>query len=173
MQISLLDSLSRKVSVTAIAGYQKHISPHKGFVCAHRILYGSESCSQYIKRVIAQEGLSIAFIKSRARFQACKQANLILRLQSHNSEPTESEDEANIQPPKTENRSNNQQSSNTICSNGDGTNCIDCADLSCDCADLVNVLPDCDFSHCHALDCSVVDCSGADCSFLDCGSCGS
>ncbi|AFY41996.1 membrane protein insertion efficiency factor YidD [Nostoc sp. PCC 7107] len=168
MQISSLDSLSRRVSINAITGYQKHISPHKGFVCAHRILYGGESCSQYIKRVIAQEGLRMAFIKSRARFHACKQANLILRGQSHNSEPTESEDEANIQPPKTEHRRKNQQSSNTIYSNDDGTNCINCADLSCDCADLVNVLPDCDFSHCHAL-----DCSGADCSFLDCGSCGS
>ncbi|WP_338027215.1 membrane protein insertion efficiency factor YidD [Trichormus azollae] len=44
------------MSVTAIAGYQIHISPHKGFQCAHRVLYGSESCSQYIKRVIAEEG---------------------------------------------------------------------------------------------------------------------
>ncbi|MBE9207040.1 membrane protein insertion efficiency factor YidD [Nostoc sp. LEGE 06077] len=173
MQISLLDSLTRQFSVTAITGYQKHISPHKGFACAHRILYRGESCSQYIKRVVAQEGLRIALVKSRARFQACKQANLILRSQSDNSEPIESEDEANIQPQKQENNSKNWQFANKSCRSGDGTYCVDCADLSCDCADIANILPDCDFSHCHAIDCSVLDCSGADCSFLDCGSCGS
>jgi putative component of membrane protein insertase Oxa1/YidC/SpoIIIJ protein YidD len=181
MQISLLDSLTRRVSVTAITGYQKHISPHKGFVCAHRILYGGESCSQYIKRVIAQEGLRVALIKSRTRFQACKHANLFLRRrisglsqisQAHNAESTESEDEANIQQPK-KNESKSGQSSHTICSGGDSTYCVDCADLSCNCAEVANVVPDCDFFHCHAIDCSALDCSGADCSFLDCGSCGS
>jgi putative component of membrane protein insertase Oxa1/YidC/SpoIIIJ protein YidD len=173
MQISLLDSLTRRVSITAITGYQKHLSPHKGFVCAHRILYGGESCSGYIKRVIAQEGLRIALVKSRQQFQACKQANLILRSQSHNSESTEAENEANIQQPKKENKSNNCQSLNTSCSSGDISGCADCGDLSCNCAETVNILPDCDFSHCHNTDCSCLDCSGADCSFMDCGSCGS
>jgi len=172
MQISLLDSLSRRVSVSAITGYQKHISPLKGFVCAHRILHGGESCSQYIKRVIAQEGLRVGLIKSRTRFQACKQANLILQSHSDNSEPTESQDEANIQQPKKQNGSNNCQSFNTSCSSGDSAYCVDCADLSCNCAEVVDILPDCDFFHCHAIDGSVLDCSGADCSLLDCGSCG-
>ncbi|MBD2492810.1 membrane protein insertion efficiency factor YidD [Nostoc sp. FACHB-280] len=178
MEISLLDSFTRQVSVSVIAGYQKHISPHKGFACAHRILYGGESCSQYIKSVIAQEGLRVAFIKSRTRFQACKQANLILRSQLDDSESSESEDEANTQQPKKDNGSNNYQPSNTSCSSSDSTCCVDCADLSCNCADITNVLSDCDFFHCHAAHCSVVDCSsldcsGADCGFLDCGSCGS
>ncbi|OCQ97020.1 hypothetical protein BCD64_15650 [Nostoc sp. MBR 210] len=167
MQISLLDSFTRQVSVSVITGYQKHISPHKGFACAHRILYGGESCSQYIKRVIAQEGLRMAFIKSRQRFQDCKQANLILRSQLDDSEDAESEDEANTQQPKKDNGSNNCQSSNTSCSSNDSAYCVDCADLSCNCADMANILSDCDFFHCHA-----VDCSGADCGFLDCGSCG-
>ncbi|GAA6619568.1 hypothetical protein NUACC26_053820 [Scytonema sp. NUACC26] len=57
MHISVFGSVSRQISVAAITQYQKHISPHKGFSCAHRILYGGESCSQYIKRVIAREGL--------------------------------------------------------------------------------------------------------------------
>ncbi|MCC5637056.1 membrane protein insertion efficiency factor YidD [Nostoc sp. CHAB 5844] len=155
MQISLLHSLTRRVSVTAITGYQKHISPYKGFVCAHRILHGGESCSQYIKRVIAQEGLRIAFIKSRTRFQACKQANLILHSQSHNSGASASEDEADIQQPKKENGSND-------------LSCGDWADLACNCPEFMS-----EIAACGATDCSVLDCSGADCSFLDCGSCGS
>ncbi|WP_375539788.1 membrane protein insertion efficiency factor YidD [Cylindrospermum sp. FACHB-282] len=82
MQISLFDSFTRQISTTAITGYQRHISPHKGFACAHRVLYGGESCSEYIKGAIAQDGLKRALIKSRERFLACKQANQILHSQT-------------------------------------------------------------------------------------------
>ena len=99
MQISLFDSLSRQIGVSAISGYQKHVSPHKGFVCAHRVLYGGESCSQYIKRVVAEDGLKVAFVKSRERFQSCKQANHILKSQTENTEPTEEQEEETEQKP--------------------------------------------------------------------------
>jgi putative component of membrane protein insertase Oxa1/YidC/SpoIIIJ protein YidD len=79
MQIYSADIFSRKLSVVIINGYQKYISPHKGFACPHRVLYGTESCSQYIKRVIDQEGLKAALKKSRLRFHLCKKANQILR----------------------------------------------------------------------------------------------
>ncbi|MBD2438540.1 membrane protein insertion efficiency factor YidD [Nostoc sp. FACHB-110] len=170
MQISLLDSLSRRASIMAITSYQRHISPHKGFVCAHRILYGGASCSAYVKKVVAQEGLRVALIKSRARFQACKQANLILHSQSHNSESTDSEDTADIQHQKKE--KDNGLWPNSSCRSSDLNGCTDCADLSCNCADIGNTLSDCDISHCQAIDGNFLDCGGADCSFLDCGSCG-
>ncbi|MEH2291546.1 membrane protein insertion efficiency factor YidD [Nostoc sp.] len=170
MQISLLDSFTRQVSAAAITGYQKHISPHKGFACAHRILYSGESCSQYIKRVVAQEGLKVAFVNSRERFQACKQANQILRCfaasryastHSENSEES-TEEEADTQQREQASRKVAQKSSFI---SSDNTNCFDCADLGCNCASMT---PDCG-----SADCSSLDCSGADCSFLDCGSCGS
>ncbi|MEH2149235.1 membrane protein insertion efficiency factor YidD [Nostoc sp.] len=163
MQISLFDSFTRQVSTAAITGYQKHISPHKGFACAHRILYGGESCSQYIKRVVAKEGLKAAFVNSRERFQACKQANQILRMHSENSEES-IEEEADTQQRQTSGKVT--QKSSFISS--DNTNCFDCADFGCNCAQMVSMTPDCG-----AADCSSLDCSGADCSFLDCGSCGS
>lgn len=147
MQIPLVDSLSRQVGVAAITGYQKHISPHKGFVCAHRVLYGGESCSQYIKRVVAQDGLKAAFVKSRERFQACKQANQILR--------SENEESDNPAPKKAPFFSD------------DGTSCVNCADVSCGCAEFAATTPDCGAADCHTL-----DCSGVDCSILDCGGCG-
>lgn len=87
MQTSVFDYLSQKISVKAIPGYQIHISPHKDFQWAHLVLYASKSCSQYIKRVISEEGLKVAFIKSRTRFQACKQANIILKSQGEELEP--------------------------------------------------------------------------------------
>ncbi|MDZ8056037.1 MAG: membrane protein insertion efficiency factor YidD [Aulosira sp. ZfuVER01] len=174
MEISLLDSIGRKAGVVGITGYQKYISPHKGFVCAHRVLHGGESCSQYIKRVIAEDGFKGLLTKSRKRFQACKQANQILRSQADNSEPTEDEEGANLHSPKKVLGNTAKKSSY---SSSNSTDCIDCADVSCNCAELLNMTPDCNAVDCSSLDCSAVDCgsldcSGADCSFLDCGSCG-
>ncbi|MBE8988668.1 membrane protein insertion efficiency factor YidD [Nostoc sp. LEGE 12450] len=179
MQISLFDSFTRQVSTVAITGYQKHISPHKGFACAHRILYGGESCSQYIKRVIANEGLKVAFVNSRERFQACKEANHILRKRAvafrHVSMSIENSEESTEEEAETQQRKQASgkvgQTSSFI--NSNNTECFDCADLGCNCAEILNMAPDCGAPDCGALDCSSLDCSGADCSFLDCGSCGS
>ncbi|BAT53092.1 hypothetical protein NOS3756_20510 [Nostoc sp. NIES-3756] len=176
MQISSLDSFTRKIGIVAIAGYQKHISPHKGFVCAHRILYGGESCSAYIKRVIAEEGLSAAWGKSHTRFQACKQANLTLqahkmkRRVSHmeNSEPTEQADaetEGDEQSKYSRQKSSNSYSSGSSSSDS-CSDCPDCSDIP-DCSGA-----DCSLPDCSGADCGSFDCSGADCGSLDCGGCG-
>ncbi|MEJ1931991.1 membrane protein insertion efficiency factor YidD [Nostoc sp. NIES-2111] len=184
MQISSLDSFTRKIGIVAIAGYQKHISPHKGFVCAHRILYGGESCSAYIKRVITEEGLSAAWGKSHTRFQACKQADLTLQahkmkrrvLHMENSEPTEQADaetEGDEQSKYSRQKSSNSYSSESSC----GDSCSDCSDIpDCsgltDCASLDCSGADCGSLDCSHADCSSLDCSSADCGSLDCGGCG-
>ncbi|MDB9375845.1 membrane protein insertion efficiency factor YidD [Nodularia sphaerocarpa] len=163
MEISSFHSLTRQVGVAAITGYQKHISPHKGFACAHRVLYGDESCSQYFKRVIAEDGFSAALIQSRERFQACKQANRILHFQGEKPE----KEPPNPQPPDKN-------------PGGESIDCNDCvtgAECSANFAEMVNTNADCSAIDCSGADCanadcSGVDCSGADCSFLDCGSCG-
>lgn len=77
--VNLPSIATRKLAVTAIAGYQKFISPYKGFSCAHRVLYGSDSCSQYFKRVIAEEGILMAIANAKERFQECREANEILK----------------------------------------------------------------------------------------------
>ncbi|MBD2294927.1 membrane protein insertion efficiency factor YidD [Anabaena sphaerica FACHB-251] len=166
MQVSLLDSVARKVGVSAITGYQKHISPHKGFRCAHRVFYGGESCSQYIKRVIAEEGLKAAFVKSRVRFQSCKQANLILRSQAEELEPTETDEDEQTKQPQPITPKLSCQNSFDMVDLG-----INCADLSCNCPELLNITPDCGSLDCGATDCSSLDCSSLDCSALDCGGC--
>jgi putative component of membrane protein insertase Oxa1/YidC/SpoIIIJ protein YidD len=76
---NIVNRATRGLSVTAISGYQKFISPHKGFSCAHRVLYGCESCSQYFKQVIAEEGLLTAIANAKRRFQECREANEILK----------------------------------------------------------------------------------------------
>jgi putative component of membrane protein insertase Oxa1/YidC/SpoIIIJ protein YidD len=79
-RINPFDLLVRQVAIASIKVYQRYISPHKGFSCAHRLLYGGESCSGYVKRAIAQKGLLEALNSSGERFGACKQASLIPRL---------------------------------------------------------------------------------------------
>lgn len=76
---NIFNAASRGLAVTAISGYQKFISPHKGFSCAHRVLYGCESCSQYFKQVIAKEGIITAISNARGRFQECREANEIIK----------------------------------------------------------------------------------------------
>ena len=74
-----IDCGIRQVAVAAIGGYQRYLPPHKRFACAHRVLHCGESCSQYVKRAIAQQGLSDALPLARQRFQACHAANLSLK----------------------------------------------------------------------------------------------
>ncbi|HLP92045.1 MAG TPA: membrane protein insertion efficiency factor YidD [Nostocaceae cyanobacterium] len=178
------DSLPRKIGVAAITGYQKHFSPHKGFSCAHRLLYGGESCSQYIKRVLATEGFKAALVNSRQRFKACKQANQILRMRRVRSQNMASSDTESIEPPEeqqtTASSSTKKRKNSSFCSNttnwGDccldgGSNCPDISTVIIDCASID--CGNCSDFDCSSLDCSNFDCSSMDCNFLDCGSCGS
>ncbi|MDP5017004.1 membrane protein insertion efficiency factor YidD [Anabaena sp. UHCC 0187] len=170
MQTSVFDSFSRRISITAITGYQRYISPHKGFRCAHRVLHGGESCSGYVKRQITEHGLKAALIKSQQRFIACKHANQILHAQIETPELPEENAEIEAQNPKKAPIKTSQNSSFF------NTNQIDCVDLGCNCAELLNIVPDCSLADCSlpdfaAVDCSSLDCGAADCSFLDCGGC--
>ncbi|BAU05448.1 membrane protein insertion efficiency factor YidD [Fischerella sp. NIES-3754] len=195
MQISPLDSLSRKIIVVAITAYQKYISPHKGFACAHRVLYGGESCSGYIKRVIATEGLQAGLLISRDRFAACKEASQILlscqrvktaraKMQFVNcksGEENEEEEEVLENTNKSKYKSsstgkycyNKSYNRHKNCDNVDCGNslqdCSSCPEMSCDFDNAIGGLGNCD---CNLPDCGSFDCSGADCGSLDCGSCG-
>jgi putative component of membrane protein insertase Oxa1/YidC/SpoIIIJ protein YidD len=152
-RINPFDLALRHIAVTSIKGYQRYISPHKGFSCAHRVLYGGESCSGYIKRAIAQKGLLEALKASRQRFNACKQASLILKSQQEEAESEQ------------KNRQNSASSDNRcdVC-----LNVTECSLDGCDgCVDLPNL--DCSPPHCDVPNCG--DCgSGLDCSGCDCAS---
>jgi len=60
-----------KLSITAINLYQNYISPHKGYCCAHRAYTGEDSCSQYAKVAIAENGFFSAFPLIREQFNKC------------------------------------------------------------------------------------------------------
>jgi putative component of membrane protein insertase Oxa1/YidC/SpoIIIJ protein YidD len=69
------------VAVSAIEYYQKYISPHKGFRCAHGALYNGPSCSAYSKAKFMNEGILIGAISTIQRLNHCREANKILRQQ--------------------------------------------------------------------------------------------
>lgn len=79
------DAATRSLSTQLIKGYQKYISPKKGFSCAYRVLNGRESCSQYVKRQIREQGLVSAIPLIRQRFQACKSASLVLNTRTRSN----------------------------------------------------------------------------------------
>ena len=163
-------SLPQHIAIALIGGYQKHISPRKGFSCAHRLLHGGESCSQHIKRLIAQKGLFAAHRVSQRRFRACREANQILQARyadrCHNENNLEQENKRR-RLPKGQARRASERKKPLEC--GDIGSCpgegfADCVDLSLDLA--------CDLPDCGVLgsDCSIPDCgSGLDCGTVDCG----
>jgi putative component of membrane protein insertase Oxa1/YidC/SpoIIIJ protein YidD len=60
--------------IAAINGYQKYMSPHKGYHCAHRIVNGGNSCSEEVKQLISEHGLLASMAQIRQRFHDCKAA---------------------------------------------------------------------------------------------------
>ncbi len=61
-------------AVMAINGYQRYISPHKGFCCAYRVATGEVSCSEYVKQAIIRNGLFRSLSEIRRRFRDCKES---------------------------------------------------------------------------------------------------
>ncbi len=51
--------LSKKLALVAIAGYQRYLSPLKGYACAHRVHGGGQSRSTYARRAIARHGVAL------------------------------------------------------------------------------------------------------------------
>ena len=65
----------------AIIGYQRYLSPYKGFRCAHCVLHRGLSCSEAVRRLFLKHGLIAGWPLMRARFAECKQAARTLRAQ--------------------------------------------------------------------------------------------
>ncbi len=155
----LLDSqLLRAIAIASINGYQKYLSPHKGFSCAHRVLHGGESCSQYVKSAVAKGGLSAAIALSQQRFAACKQAHQILRSQMGATAQRKKKPKPAPSYPVSD-------CGNTELAPGFG--CDGCMD-TLECVNLFNC-GEISCSDCSPLEDSTLDCSGGDCDFSSCG----
>lgn len=95
-------------SLALIDGYQRHISPRKGFCCAYRVRHGGPGCSGFAKRAIAELGLWRALPQIRQRFADCKAAALAFS--------AEREDDETVRAGRGKRR---------------GSACANCAEASC------------------------------------------
>jgi len=129
-------------AIDLIGGYQRYLSPHKGFACARRVLRGGESCSQYVKQAIATQGLLAALKLSKQRFAECKAAKLTLQASDQK------------QPKRRQN--NRWDCAEIACDVCELPSIGDCEDLGCDCTP--------DWGN---LDCG--DCSGCEVGCCDFG----
>jgi putative component of membrane protein insertase Oxa1/YidC/SpoIIIJ protein YidD len=68
-----------RLALAAIGGYQRHLSPRKGYSCAYRVAHGGTGCSGFAKAAIAEHGLWRAVPTIRKRFADCRDAAEELR----------------------------------------------------------------------------------------------
>ncbi|MBB5233497.1 membrane protein insertion efficiency factor YidD [Deinococcus budaensis] len=71
-------SFPAALTLSGIRLYQRHISPRKGFSCAHAALHGGESCSAAVARIVREDGLRKGRARIAARFGACRRAHNVL-----------------------------------------------------------------------------------------------
>ena len=61
-------------ALAAIRGYQRYLSPIKGYSCAYRLVHGGTGCSGFAKAEIAEHGLILALPAIRRRLKDCQAA---------------------------------------------------------------------------------------------------
>jgi putative component of membrane protein insertase Oxa1/YidC/SpoIIIJ protein YidD len=61
----------RKLVLAMIAGYQRYVSPHKGFCCAYRQHTGRKSCSVLGSRAVRRYGVLAGLAVLRRRTYLC------------------------------------------------------------------------------------------------------
>jgi len=74
--LSLLDHSLRSIVISLIRAYQRYLSPRKGYSCAHRVVYGGYSCSEYVKNVLVDKSLFETTLLAKKRFRACSIASM-------------------------------------------------------------------------------------------------
>jgi putative component of membrane protein insertase Oxa1/YidC/SpoIIIJ protein YidD len=45
-----------RIVMLLVRGYQRYLSPCKGYRCAHRVLYEEPSCSEYFRQSVGDYG---------------------------------------------------------------------------------------------------------------------
>lgn len=175
--LSAFDNGARRVLISAIGVYQRHLSPRKGFRCASRALHGGDSCSQAIKRLLLERPLREAIPGARQQFALCHAANQTLRAVRAQSAQVVRARFDNDPPPDDESKNKKSRRRNRSFLPHRQPDCWEFGDCACHGAEL----GECLMPHgagcghglplLHALDCSALDCAAVDCSFLDCGVC--
>ena len=156
--------LPNHVAALLIRVYQRYLSPLKGYSCAHRVLYGNESCSQYVKQAILKQGLSDAWPSSRQRFRDCRSAYLTIMASRNDQDLREYEEfDDDRSKNKRNSRPCNPLNGNNYHCSGD---CFEIFNFPCT-PDIIEAL-DCDLAGC---DIGACDIGGCDIGACDIGGC--
>lgn len=67
--------LLNQLAIKAIRFYQQHISPRKGYCCAHNALHQNGSCSSWAISVIESQGALAMASEFGSRIAECAEAN--------------------------------------------------------------------------------------------------
>ena len=62
------------IAAMLIRMYQRYISPYKGFRCAHRVLHGGASCSEFARLYVQEHSVWAMPSALRLRFRECRMA---------------------------------------------------------------------------------------------------
>jgi len=81
MKIQAIIKPVERISLQVLTGYQRHVSPLKGYRCASGQLHGDTTCSRFAVDTIQQVGILAATPKILAQLQRCQQAGQALRQQ--------------------------------------------------------------------------------------------
>ena len=73
----------KALALLAIKGYQRFISPRKGYSCAYRVHTGYQSCSSLGYRAIRRYGLFTGLGVLNGRFDRCAAANFQFHQSQH------------------------------------------------------------------------------------------
>lgn len=76
----------RPLALAAIGGYQRFLSPHKGWRCAYGALHGRGSCSDFGRRAIVDYGVVGGVRLLFRRFRGCRTAALAFVVKSTDEE---------------------------------------------------------------------------------------
>ncbi|PSB00683.1 membrane protein insertion efficiency factor YidD [Merismopedia glauca] len=72
MSDTTIEAFVKHSAIASLNTYQKYLSPHKGFSCPHRLAYGGESCSEYVKQLFIGQDLRTAWQMAPQRFKSCQ-----------------------------------------------------------------------------------------------------
>jgi putative component of membrane protein insertase Oxa1/YidC/SpoIIIJ protein YidD len=72
-------TVCRPAILLSIRGYQKFLSPYKGYRCAHHYLHGKGSCSAYGYEVFSCHPITVAMDMLKERFKECRMAAVTVR----------------------------------------------------------------------------------------------
>lgn len=118
----------------AIRGYQKFISPYKGYCCAHKYYTKGDSCSEHVRKHILEHGLWSGLKEYMVRTQECRKIHEENKDKIHDCGcKTEEIDGQETLSRKPQGSDCTKESCNCgKCSNCKGCNNQDCRSLPCD-----------------------------------------